>query len=268
MQKLQAIADFSLEKWEPAIEAFIRLDITPAKVISLFPENTISGRLHEAQDRWVTVFGGPEDGHLIPSSKVKSDNEKADDHEKLRGVTGVLKSVVHLGGSTRKDTASIKGKEEDTASVHTVEGSGHSVKSEPVEYKGRYDIPLATMQLTDSDLLTVYPPAALEALMLFLSDRRQKLTGAMSSSAVPPPAISALPPFKDIPPSELLAYPDVPFSDLSPEQLVRVAQIVYTALLKVYLAIRPILVGSLCRIENWCEVEEVEELLREKKVRP
>jgi hypothetical protein len=37
-------------------------------------------------------------------------------------------------------------------------------------------------------------------------------------------------------------------------------------LLKVYLAIRPVLVGSLCRIENWCEVEEVEELLLEKKV--
>jgi hypothetical protein len=27
-----------------------------------------------------------------------------------------------------------------------------------------------------------------------------------------------------------------------------------------------VLVGSLCRIENWCDVEEVEELLKEKQV--
>jgi hypothetical protein len=69
-----------------------------------------------------------------------------------------------------------------------------------------------------------------------------------------------------IPRSELRNYPDIPFTELSPEQIVRVAQIVYTALLKVYLAIRPVLVGSLCRIENWCEVEEVEELLMSKQV--
>lgn len=28
------------------------------------------------------------------------------------------------------------------------------------------------------------------------------------------------------------------------------------------------LVGSLCRIENWCDVKEVEGLLKEKKVCP
>lgn len=56
-------------------------------------------------------------------------------------------------------------------------------------------------------------------------------------------------------------------AELTPEELVRVSQIVYTALIKVYLMIRPSLVGSLCRIENWCEVEEVEELLKERSVR-
>lgn len=34
-----------------------------------------------------------------------------------------------------------------------------------------------------------------------------------------------------------------------------------TALFKAYLATKPVMVGPLCRIENWCEVEEVEELL-------
>ncbi len=61
--------------------------------------------------------------------------------------------------------------------------------------------------------------------------------------------------------------PSKPIGELSPEDLLRVAQLVYTALLKVYLAIRPTLVGSLCRIENWCEVDEVEQLLRAREVR-
>lgn len=40
-----------------------------------------------------------------------------------------------------------------------------------------------------------------------------------------------------------------------------------TALFRAYLATKPVMVGPLCRIENWCEVEEVEELLLEAKVR-
>ncbi len=55
-------------------------------------------------------------------------------------------------------------------------------------------------------------------------------------------------------------------TDYGPEQLLRMAQIIYTGLLKVYLVARPILVGSLCRIENWCDVDEVEELLKAQKV--
>jgi hypothetical protein len=106
----------------------------------------------------------------------------------------------------------------------------------------------------------------MEALSHYLSDRRQKLAGAIGNLPTPLPAVSDLPPLKTVPPEDLLDIPSVPMTQLSPEQLVRVSQIVYTALLKVYLAIRPTLVGSLCRIENWCEVEEVEGLLREREV--
>lgn len=106
----------------------------------------------------------------------------------------------------------------------------------------------------------------MEALAHYLSDRRQKLAGAIAAISSPLPAVSRLPPLKTVPTEELLSLPSVPMTQLSPEQLVRVSQIVYTALLKVYLAIRPSLVGSLCRIENWCEVEEVEGLLRAREV--
>lgn len=39
-----------------------------------------------------------------------------------------------------------------------------------------------------------------------------------------------------------------------------------TALYKSYLIIRPALLGSLCRVANWCEVSEVEDDLRARKV--
>lgn len=120
-------------------------------------------------------------------------------------------------------------------------------------------------------MLSVYRPgvaprAALEALMFYLSDRRQKLTGAITSLSQPLPAESSLPPLSSLPAVDLHALPNLPMTELEPEQLLRMAQVIYTALLKVYLVARPVLVGSLCRIENWCDVEEVEELLKAQKV--
>lgn len=102
--------------------------------------------------------------------------------------------------------------------------------------------------------------------MYYLSDRRQKLTGAMNALPTPLPSESTLPPLSALPPEDLHNLPNLPFTELEPEQLLRVAQVIYTGLLKVYLVARPILVGSLCRIENWCDVEEVEELLKAQKV--
>lgn len=64
---------------------------------------------------------------------------------------------------------------------------------------------------------------------------------------------------------ELFSIPSVPLSRLTPEQVYRVAQLVDTALFKAYLAVRPSLVGSLCRLDNFCEVVEVEEQLKERK---
>ena len=104
--------------------------------------------------------------------------------------------------------------------------------------------------------------------MYFLSDRRPKLTGAISALSSPLPPESFLPPLSSLSAADLQALPSIPMIELEPDQLLRMAQIIYTALLKVYLVARPSLVGSLCRIENWCDVEEVEELLKAQKVRP
>lgn len=63
-----------------------------------------------------------------------------------------------------------------------------------------------------------------------------------------------------------MSLPDKPFTALTPEQLTRFAQIIDTALFKSYLLIRPGLLASLCRSENWCEVSEVEEVLLQREV--
>ena len=114
--------------------------------------------------------------------------------------------------------------------------------------------------------MNVVPRAALEALLYFFSDRRPKLTGAISALSTPLPAESTFSPFSTLPAAHLHALPSVPLSELEPEQLLRMAQVSDTAQLKAYLVARPSLVGSLCRIENWCDVEEVEGLLKAQKV--
>lgn len=53
---------------------------------------------------------------------------------------------------------------------------------------------------------------------------------------------------------------------LTPEELLRFAQVVDTALYKSYIVIRPGLLSSFCRLPNWCEVSEVEEDLRSHQV--
>lgn len=97
-------------------------------------------------------------------------------------------------------------------------------------------------------------------LIRYLTDRRQKCAKAIAAilPSARPLASTVLPPATA---SELRELPDLPLEGLKPDQLARVAQVVDTALFKSYLATKPVMVGPLCRIENWCEVGEVEGLL-------
>ena len=66
---------------------------------------------------------------------------------------------------------------------------------------------------------------------------------------------------------DLRAILNMLLTALTLDQLVRFAQAVYTALFKSYLLTTPGLLGSLGRIESWCEVSEVGAPLREREVR-
>lgn len=108
---------------------------------------------------------------------------------------------------------------------------------------------------------------AVDELIRYLTDRRQKYSQALAAllPSSRPSASSARPTAS---PSELLDLPNDPLTKLEPAQLARVAQVVDTALFRAYLATKPAMVGPLCRIENWCEVAEVEGLLLEARASP
>jgi hypothetical protein len=94
------------------------------------------------------------------------------------------------------------------------------------------------------------------------------VTGALSAVHITPSQSHRFPNLSETSTEDLLALPNAPLSSLTPEQLIRFAQIVDTALFKSYLVIRPGLLGPLCRLDNWCEVSEVEEMLQEREVCP
>lgn len=107
---------------------------------------------------------------------------------------------------------------------------------------------------------------SVETLLRYLGDRRPKLWGALSALHISPAQSSEHASLSATSIEELFSLPNSPTSALIPDQLVRFAQIVDTALFKSYLAIRPSLLGPLCRIDNWCEVSEVEQVLRSRQV--
>lgn len=96
--------------------------------------------------------------------------------------------------------------------------------------------------------------AALNALGRFLSDRRRVLRGQLEDAGLRDVAGEN---------AELDTTTDTtPFiSSLTLGTAVALARIVDTALFKTFLRTKPALIGPLCRVDNWCNVDEVRALL-------
>ncbi|KAJ9113908.1 hypothetical protein QFC19_000102 [Naganishia cerealis] len=124
LKTLSALSLFSTQAWEPAFNEFMALDVTPAKVVALFPADQISGRLHVPQDEWVEAFGGPKGGRLVPAP-IGGDNIDSVSRDKQdrmeRG--GVLGHITHLGMKKKPslDTLADKASQRDD-SIHTAAG--------------------------------------------------------------------------------------------------------------------------------------------------
>jgi Vam6/Vps39-like protein vacuolar protein sorting-associated protein 39 len=107
---------------------------------------------------------------------------------------------------------------------------------------------------------------SVDTLLRFLTDRRPKLAGALAALKITPSQAHTLPFLSTVSNEEIFQLPNAPLTSLSSEQLLRYAQVVDTVLFKSYLVTRPVLLGSLVRVSNWCEVSEVEGELRAREV--
>ncbi|KAG2348015.1 hypothetical protein BDR05DRAFT_980946 [Suillus weaverae] len=242
IRALHAVSQFRLGKFDDAINSFIELDLNPAKVVALYPER-IAGRLSVPPDDWIPLFGGPANQQsLTPKNddamSTKSQNDGNESKEKLLEQSPSLAMLVRT--AARRGTAfvallsSSKDKDDDAVSI-----------------SGRKKV----KQVDDFS-------RSVDALWRYLTDRRPKVAGALAAVHIAPAQSHQWPFLSETTTEELFAQPNIPLPLLTPEQLVRFAQIVDTALFKSYLVTQPALLGALCRLANWCEVSEVEEELR------
>ncbi|TIA88198.1 hypothetical protein E3P99_02716 [Wallemia hederae] len=109
--------------------------------------------------------------------------------------------------------------------------------------------------------------SVVEALLRYLTDRRQKVKGAINykqqeAGSSYNPLTTKL---TDYSKEELLNLPSTSAESLNGDDLAILAAVVDTALFKAYIETRPALVGSLCRLENYCQPEEVEVSLLDRK---
>jgi tetratricopeptide (TPR) repeat protein len=242
IRALHAVSQFRLGKFDDAINSFIELDLNPAKVVALYPER-IAGRLSVPPDDWIPLFGGPANQQsLTPKNddamSTKSQNDSNESKEKLleQSVSPAMpvKAAVRRGAAFVALLSSSKDKDDDTVSI-----SGKKKVKQVDDFSRSVD-----------------------ALWRYLTDRRPKVAGALAAVHIAPAQSHQWPFLSETSTEELFALPNIPLLLLTPEQLVRFAQIVDTALFKSYLVTQPALLGALCRLANWCEVSEVEEELR------
>lgn len=247
---LNAVSQYKSSNYDAAIDTFTELDLNPAKVVALYPES-VAGRLAVPADRWIPLFGGPEPP---TPPRVQKDDEDTSESESSRTGEG---NTAGSSGSHGEE-----GKED----------SNSPAPPNPISALLAHASIKARLQ--DSDAASIISQRkrvpdefhrSVETLVRYLSDRRPKIGAALQAVRITPQNQSHAVPLSETALEDLFSLPNTPLSALTPGQLLRFAQIVDTALYKSYLIIRPTLLGSLCRVPNWCEVTEVEEDLRKRQ---
>lgn len=251
IQGLRAVQLFQEGQFDKAIEMFLELDTNPAKVVALFPES-ISGRLAAPREKWIEMFGGETEKEDVVEEGGKSvavvegaEEEEVQKAVAAAGVSDVPQSPTTasgLSGGLSSRLKAMAGGGGDTDSVKDAPAPASKGK------KGADEFKLST-----------------RALDVFLVDKRPKIPPALQIFGITAAQSGDVPALSAASVSELMDLPSAPLSTLTPEQLVRVAQLVDTALFRLYLFTKPSLIGALCRVDNWCEVVEVEEALRSRK---
>ncbi|KAH0832904.1 vacuolar sorting protein 39 domain 1-domain-containing protein [Lanmaoa asiatica] len=249
------MSQFRSGKYDDAINTFLDLDVNPAKVVALYPDK-ISGRLAVKQEGWIALFGGP-----ATQSKEQSGGG-------IAGAEDVVSTKLNEGGS-KDSVAASKDKLPVTISRSPSPTGSVRVRSKtsfgallPAAAASKED-DVASLSGKKKGKVVDDATRSLETLWRYLTSLRPKLAGALASHHITPSQSHLFPTLSSTSPDSLYALPSgVALTDLTEDELVKRAQIVDTALFKSYLIGKPSMLGPLCRLPNWCEVEEVEEELR------
>ncbi|SNX83782.1 related to Vam6/Vps39-like protein involved in vacuolar morphogenesis [Melanopsichium pennsylvanicum] len=299
VQGLFAVSLFADQRFDEAIEMFMELDTNPAKVIALYPSN-VAGELSRGREEWFPIFGGKtpvkwratlsDAGETSPTPSVATLPSLATSAtsaarsrlgaflpaRRPQSIVGEPSITSHLSSSPSSYSGAPKPKPTRIATGPTtaaVQDADHSAETGSIRSVRTTTREAPEMKVTgsgasrDSRAPAADPSSrkALDALGKFLADRRRIFKPLLESSphleSKDHMAMSQIK--RDT--HWLLSLPNKPFSEMEKEELIAVAQTVDTALFKTFLQTKPALIGPLCRIENWCEVEQVEELLKERK---
>ncbi|CAO1616824.1 unnamed protein product [Jaminaea pallidilutea] len=286
--------------FEAAVDSWIEQDINPAKVLSIFPESIAGHGLPKEPDDWLNVWGGELEAEgfklsdvpfapSTPSRPVPSrrgstassvapsiieGNEAGVAREKSRLTsllgrasrpTSVFESAVAPSSPPRQSARAAR----DSNSSDSVIGNTSPSKSSerPSRAMNRTAEstpkrnataspapPSAASEAVSFDTALLLSRPSLEALGRYLADRRRIFKPILESNADVTPT----------PHEAILSLPSMPLPNMSLPDLTALARVVDTALFKTFLETKPSLVGPLCRIQNWCEVNEVEGLLEAK----
>ncbi|TRM64266.1 hypothetical protein BD626DRAFT_556986 [Schizophyllum amplum] len=268
IKALNAVSQLRAGQYDDAIVAFLSLDVNPAKVIAMYPPS-ISGRLAVPQEEWISLFGGP-DGSAGGETKSTGSGQET----KSTG-SGSAPTVSEGATTTTvpptSSTESLAQQVEKAPMTHARKASlATESRFESVRRRLR---PASIIGSDDDDTASIRSQKraqpddtrrSVDALMRYLSDRRAKAAAALHALHIDSQQES-ISPLSEASLDEIFALPNAPLSALTPEQLVRFAQVVDTGLFKSYLLIQPALLRPLCSRPNWCEVSEVEEELRARK---
>lgn len=264
--------------FEEAVDTWIDLDLNPAKVLSIFPEKIAGNGLSRPQKDWTKIWGEElvQEGFAMeavvePLARVKASSAGgagsrrgstsgagvgsaiARDRSRLAGMFGRASrpsSIVGEPSGTDGRAASVADSVPMSRSPTRADAANSTANAATTSASP----PIKDVDMDDSNAPFEVSKASLEALGRFLADRRRIFK----------PILEARPRVTPVAISSVMSLPSVPLSKMSIEELTALAKVVDTALFKTFLETKPSLVGPLCRIENWCEVAEVEELLEAK----
>lgn len=289
IESLYAVSLFSKGQYSDAIDHFLELDTNPARVIALFPA-FIAGPLATERSQWFEMFGAKKkkvessEASVTEHSADNSDNISIRSGKSLTPGVNIPREQSRLRGLWGRRPQSIVGDLEgytpgtSPAKASPLKANATIISASPLAVTPQVDVKESANKSLDevedsqkkSDLseLPAQPKVmplpsederkAIDALGTFLADRRRIFKPILEQQ---PSSHSITMSQLRRDPEWLLSLPSQPLSSLNLEQLTAVAQTVDTALFKTFLATKPGLLGPLCRLENWCEVDQVEQLL-------